>query len=251
MVNNNLLDANMNAPIIEINNLVFSYSVTNKKCLDISQLIIAKGERVFLYGPSGSGKSTLLGVLGGVLVAQQGSVQLLGKKIGQDLTTMKSSARDKFRADHIGFLFQQFNLIPYLSVFDNVLLPCQFSAKRAANAVATRNTLHQEVERLLLKLDLQPALFNRPVTQLSVGQQQRVAAARALIGKPEIIIADEPTSALDADRQAIFLELLLQESAASNATLVFVSHDRRLAKTFDREINLSELNRAVLEAETA
>ena len=237
----------MNMPVIQINKLVFSYSAASKPCLDINEFSIAKGERVFLYGPSGSGKSTLLGILGGVLVAQQGNIQLLG----QDLTAMKSSARDKFRADHIGFLFQQFNLIPYLSVFDNVLLPCQFSSKRAANAVATGNTLRQEVERLLLKLDLQPALFNRPVTQLSVGQQQRVAAARALIGKPEIIIADEPTSALDADRQAIFLALLLQESAASNATLLFVSHDRRLAKTFDREINLSELNHAVLEAELA
>ena len=237
----------MNMPVIQINKLVFSYSAASKPCLDINEFSIAKGERVFLYGPSGSGKSTLLGILGGVLVAQQGNIQLLG----QDLTAMKSSARDKFRADHIGFLFQQFNLIPYLSVFDNVLLPCQFSSKRAANAVATGNTLRQEVERLLLKLDLQPALFNRPVTQLSVGQQQRVAAARALIGKPEIIIADEPTSALDADRQAIFLALLLQESAASNATLLFVSHDRRLAKTFDREINLSELNHAILEAELA
>ena len=237
----------MNMPVIQINKLVFSYSAASKPCLDINEFSIAKGERVFLYGPSGSGKSTLLGILGGVLVAQQGNIQLLG----QDLTAMKSSARDKFRADHIGFLFQQFNLIPYLSVFDNVLLPCQFSSKRAANAVATGNTLRQEVERLLLKLDLQPALFNRPVTQLSVGQQQRVAAARALIGKPEIIIADEPTSALDADRQAIFLALLLQESAASNATLLFVSHDRRLAKTFDREINLSELNHAVLETELA
>ena len=237
----------MNMPVIQINKLVFSYTAASKPCLDINEFSITKGERVFLYGPSGSGKSTLLGVLGGVLVAQQGNIQLLG----QNLTTMKSSVRDKFRADHIGFLFQQFNLIPYLSVFDNVLLPCQFSTKRAANAVATGNTLRQEVERLLLKLDLQPALFNRPVTQLSVGQQQRVAAARALIGKPEIIIADEPTSALDADRQAIFLALLLQESAASNATLLFVSHDRRLAKTFDREINLSELNHAILEAELA
>ena len=134
----------MNMPVIQINKLVFSYSAASKPCLDINEFSIAKGERVFLYGPSGSGKSTLLGILGGVLVAQQGNIQLLG----QDLTAMKSSARDKFRADHIGFLFQQFNLIPYLSVFDNVLLPCQFSSKRAANAVATGNTLRQEVERL-------------------------------------------------------------------------------------------------------
>lgn len=236
----------MKTPIVQINKLVFSYATASTPCLDIHEMSIADGERVFLYGPSGSGKSTLLSILGGVLLAQQGSVQLLG----QDLSGMKSSARDEFRAEHIGFLFQQFNLIPYLSVFDNVLLPCQFSAKRAAKAVAKDNTLSQEVERLLVKLDLQPKLFNRPVTQLSVGQQQRVAAARALIGKPEIIIADEPTSALDADRQAIFLELLLQETATSNATLLFVSHDRRLAESFDREINLCDLNRAVFEAET-
>lgn len=245
--------------MIEIKNLTFAYAKSKINCIDIESFVVNKGERVFLYGPSGSGKSTLLGILGGVLVAdaQHENASPANENacvvslMDNNLTTMKPHARDKFRADHIGFLFQQFNLIPYLSVFDNVLLPCKFSAKRAANAVATGNTLHQEVERLLLKLDLQPALFNRPVTQLSVGQQQRVAAARALIGKPEIIIADEPTSALDADRQAIFLELLLQESAASNATLLFVSHDRRLANTFDREINLSELNRAVLEVETS
>jgi putative ABC transport system ATP-binding protein len=226
-------------PIIRLDRLQFSYASSTAPCLDIAGFAADKGDRVFLYGPSGSGKSTLLGILGGVLLPQQGTVSILG----HDLAAMTSSARDRFRADHIGFLFQQFNLIPYLSVFDNVLLPCRFSARRMQQALAGGATLHAEAERLLSHLDLAPSLWQRPVTQLSVGQQQRVAAARALIGRPEIVIADEPTSALDADRQAAFLQLLLRECAEADATLLFVSHDRRLAADFTREIDLASINR--------
>jgi putative ABC transport system ATP-binding protein len=229
----------MIAPIIQLKDLVFRYAVTTVPCLDIPEFTAARGDRVFLYGPSGSGKSTLLGILGGVLAPQQGEVRILGK----DLAAMSPAARDRFRADHIGFLFQQFNLIPYLSVFDNLLLPCRFSAKRMQQALAGGATLHAEAERLLLHLDLGPTLWKRPVTQLSVGQQQRVAAARALIGRPEIVIADEPTSALDADRQTSFLHLLLRECTEASATLLFVSHDRRLAADFKREIDLHSINR--------
>jgi putative ABC transport system ATP-binding protein len=232
--------------IIQLDHLLFRYASSAAPCLDIEGFTANKGDRVFLYGPSGSGKSTLLGILGGVLLPQQGTVQVLG----QDLAAMSSSARDRFRADHIGFLFQQFNLIPYLSVFDNVLLPCRFSARRMQQALAGGATLHAEAERLLSHLDLSPSLWQRAVTQLSVGQQQRVAAARALIGRPEIVIADEPTSALDADRQASFLQLLLRECAEANATLLFVSHDRRLAADFTREIDLAAINR-VKQEETA
>ncbi len=157
---------------------------------------------------------------------------------------MSPSARDRLRADHIGFIFQQFNLIPYLSVTDNVLLSCRFSARRRDRAIASGNTLQGEVARLLDHLDIAIELRHRPVTKLSVGQQQRVAAARALIGRPEIVIADEPTSALDAERQKAFLDLLSRECIAADATLLFVSHDRRLASGFSREIDLSSLNRA-------
>jgi putative ABC transport system ATP-binding protein len=235
------------ASIIHLKNLVFRYANAVAPCLDIAEFSADAGDRVFLYGPSGSGKSTLLGILGGVLVPEQGEVKILGR----NLLPMTSAARDRFRADHIGFLFQQFNLIPYLSVFDNVLLPCRFSDRRMQQALAGGATLHEEAERLLSHLDLGPSLWNRPVTQLSVGQQQRVAAARALIGRPEIVIADEPTSALDADRQASFLQLLLRECTEANATLLFVSHDRRLATAFKREIDLHSINRVSQEEESA
>ena len=134
------------------------------------------------------GKSTLLGLLGGVAVPQAGRIELLG----QDLAQLGSHARDRFRADHIGFLFQQFNLLPWLSAIDNVLLPCTFSARRKRRAEPDPRAA---AATLLTQLDLDPTLWNRPAAELSVGQQQRVAAARALIGRPEILIADEPTSA--------------------------------------------------------
>jgi len=165
--------------------------------------------------------------------------------LGQPVSALPGAARDRFRVDHVGFVFQQFNLVPYLSVLDNVLLPCRFSALRAQRALsASDGDLAHEARRLLEALDLPRALLARPATQLSVGQQQRVAAARALLGRPEIVIADEPTSALDAATQQRFIELLLRECAAAQATLLFVSHDRRLAAHFTREVALAELNRA-------
>jgi putative ABC transport system ATP-binding protein len=222
---------------LRIADLVFRWPRQVAACLDIPHLELAAGERVFLHGPSGSGKSTLLGLLGGVALPQAGTIELLGT----DITRLGSRARDRFRADHIGFLFQQFNLLPWLSALDNVLLPCTFSPRRRERAGADPRA---DAERMLRHLDLDAASWRKPAGELSVGQQQRVAAARALIGRPEILIADEPTSALDAERQQIFIDLLLQESAAVGATLVFVSHDRRLAGHFDRIVALDAINQA-------
>ncbi|HSM23175.1 MAG TPA: ATP-binding cassette domain-containing protein, partial [Rubrivivax sp.] len=145
--------------------------------------------------------------------------------------------RDAFRADHVGYVFQQFNLLPYLSVLDNVRLPCRFSRRRAARAPA------DAAEHLLARVGLAEALWRRPAAQLSVGQQQRVAAARALIGAPELVIADEPTSALDTDLREAFMDLLLEACAGAGSTLVFVSHDDRLAARFDRRLELPAINR--------
>ncbi|MCB5190777.1 ABC transporter ATP-binding protein [Methylobacillus arboreus] len=226
----------MVSPVIQLENFQFRWPLAQQDCLDIDSLVVMPGEHVFLHGPSGSGKSTLLGILGGVHIPQTGAVTILG----QQLNLLKGTARDRFRADHIGFLFQQFNLIPYLSVLENVLLPCRFSQYRRNNI---KGDMAQEAHRLLKALDIHADLWLRPVTALSVGQQQRVAAARALIGKPEIIIADEPTSSLDAQRQRAFLDLLMQECATASATLMFVSHDQRLAASFDRKVALDEINR--------
>ena len=227
---------------LKINDLVYRWPRQTMTCLDIPRLEVARGERVFLHGPSGSGKSTLLGLLGGVALPQAGRIELLGQDLGQ----LDSHARDRFRADHIGFLFQQFNLLPWLSALDNVLLPCTFSARRKLRTGADPRV---SAANLLTQLDLTPELWRKPAGELSVGQQQRVAAARALIGRPEILIADEPTSALDAERQQTFIDLLLREAATGGATLIFVSHDRRLAAHFDRTLALDEINRVATGAD--
>jgi putative ABC transport system ATP-binding protein len=219
--------------IVRLANLRFDWLGT--PCLNIASLEVSAGEQIFLYGPSGSGKSTLLNLLAGVLLPRSGDIAILG----QSLRLLSAAARDRFRADHIGLIFQQFNLIPYLSAMDNVLLSCRFSRRRRERAGA----LDDAATRLLSHLDLEPATWHRPATALSVGQQQRVAAARALIGTPELVIADEPTSALDAERQSAFLDLLGTECAQAGAALVFVSHDRRLAGRFSREVALTEINR--------
>lgn len=230
------------APVVLARGLRFSWP-DGAPCLDLPEFEVSDRQQVFLYGPSGCGKSTLLNLLGGVLRPAAGMLQLLG----HDLMRLSPAARDRFRADHIGFIFQQFNLIPYLSVLDNVLLPCRFSRRRRARAREQSTSLHDEAARLLQHLDLERALWQRRATALSVGQQQRVAAARALIGRPEIVLADEPTSALDSERQAAFLALLRQECAAAGAAMLFVSHDRRLASGFDRELSLAALNQCVVD----
>lgn len=199
--------------------------------MTLAHLAVDAGKSLFLHGPSGVGKSTLLNLIGGVLLPERGGVELLGQPLGK----LSAAGRDAFRADHLGFVFQQFNLIPYLSVLDNVLLPCRFSARRAARA----GDPQAEARRLLGELDLAASLATVPAAELSVGQQQRVAAARALIGRPEIIIADEPTSALDASRQSAFIDLLLREAKAAGSTVVFVSHDERLAAHFDEKLALT------------
>jgi len=224
-------------PAVRITDLQFAWPGQKQPCLDIADFSVARGGSVFVHGDSGSGKSTLLALLGGVLKPQRGSLRVLGT----ELTAMSAAERDRFRVDHTGFIFQQFNLIPYLSMQHNVLLPCRFSPRRRQRALARSPSLPAEARRLLAELDLDEALWTRPVTQLSVGQQQRVAAARALIGAPELVIADEPTSALDAGRQAAFLDLLARECALAGATLIFVSHDARLASHCATSVAMADL----------
>ena len=237
----------MAQPAIQIDDLRFRWRADHAPCLEIAAFRVERGERIFLHGPSGSGKSTLLALIGGVLVPERGAVRVLD----QDLGRLNAAARDRFRVDHVGFIFQQFNLVPYLSVIDNVLLPCRFSQRRRGRAEIGARSAHEEAVRLLQDLGIDASLRARPVVQFSVGQQQRVAAARALIGQPELLIADEPTSSLDSDRQAAFLELLARESDKAGVTLVFVSHDMRLAANFNRVVAMASLNGAADVAEAA
>lgn len=225
--------------MIEIDDISFRWRPTDAPVIDIGALSVGKGERVFIEGPSGSGKTTLLNLLGGVVLPERGTIRIAGS----DITSLSGAQRDRFRADHIGFIFQMFNLIPYLSVIDNVTLPCKFSHKRAQSALASSTTLEDEARRLLAHMRLDAgALGERPAVELSTGQQQRIAVARSLIGAPDVVIADEPTSALDTDARQSFMALLFEEVRASGATLLFVSHDRQLQQGFDRTLKLAEVN---------
>lgn len=232
------------AAAVALEETVFAWPGQSAATLDIPAFRVEPGEHVFIAGPSGSGKSTLLGLIAGILAPDRGTVSVNGSPISQ----WSGSRRDVFRGDNIGFIFQQFNLIPYLSILENVLIPCRLSAPRSERAGTGAENPLAAAKRLLERLDLSPDLWDRPVTKLSVGQQQRVAAARALIGRPFLLIADEPTSSLDADRREAFLELLLRESRAAGSTLLFVSHDLSLAAEFSRTVRLGELNQAGGEA---
>ena len=222
-------------PAIDFKNLRYRYR-TGPEVLSIPSLEVPAGQRVFLHGPSGSGKTTLLGIIAGVLTPTSADRALV---LGHDLARLSAGELDSFRGQHLGYLFQLFNLLPWLSVMENVTLPVLLHPAR-------RERLGGESPEaaalgLLDRLDLSE-FVDTPVTDLSVGQQQRVAAARALIGRPSLLIADEPTSALDADRRTAFIDLLFQECEAAEATLLFVSHDLSLGSRFDTQLSLPELN---------
>ena len=226
---------------IHLTDVRFAWRRDEPDIIDIDDFAVARGERLFIVGPSGSGKSTLLSLLGGVVVPRDGRVEVLG----EDLAGMRGWRRDRFRADHVGFVFQMFNLVPYLSVVDNVTLPCRFSRRRRARAKARSSSARDDAMRLLAELELDRSkLLARAIVDLSIGQQQRVAVARALIGSPEIVIADEPTSALDEGARVRFLELLFAECESEGTTLLFVSHDSRLGTLFDRSVSMQEINRS-------
>ena len=232
----------MSETILDLKNVCFSWKNSGRELLNLPELLVEQHDHVFLQGPSGSGKSTLLALVGGILVSESGTLKVLGTEI----KSLSSSARDAFRVDHIGFIFQLFNLLPYLSIEENVMLPLSFSKIRAKRAGRTKIDQVNEAHRLLKSLALGEQLAEKsPVTELSVGQQQRVAAARALIGNPELIIADEPTSALDADLRHSFLELLFGECKKAGSTLLFVSHDSSLSEHFKRKISMDEINNNV------
>lgn len=222
--------------VVELNKLQFRWKGQNQSTIDIDELFVKQGEHVFIKGASGSGKTTLLNLLAGILVPESGNIKILD----QDLAKLSLSARDRFRSDHMGIIFQQFNLLPYLSVMENIILPCQFSARRNKQA----GDVSQTAAKLLDHLKINEDLKHRKVTELSVGQQQRVAVARALIGKPELIIADEPTSALDTDTRNDFLSLLFSQAEQQGSTILFVSHDPYIADQFPRVLDLKEINHA-------
>lgn len=226
-------------------NLVYYWQKGETPTLDIPELSIRKGERVFVAGPSGSGKTTLLNLLTGINTPITGELWVCDHAMHE----LSNARRDRFRCDHVGVIFQQFNLLPYLSVLENVMLPCRLSKRRQYDISARKTSALDEARQLLNALQIEPRLHKLAVTSLSVGQQQRVATARAFMGSPEIIIADEPTSALDTDRQQAFIDLLKTQCDRTAATLIFVSHNHGLTGYFDRVIPLQDIQRHTTHSE--
>lgn len=223
----------MNESIIKIDTVKFYWSKKSNFKIFVPNLEIKKGEKVLLLGESGSGKTTILSLICGFLNPLSGNIFINGKTINQ----LSSKTKDEYRADNIGIIFQQFNLLPYANVVDNVLLPLYFSKVRSNNVPKKR----EKVIELFKQLRLPDDIIQFKASSLSMGQQQRVAVARALIGNPSLIIADEPTSSLDADAQKIFLDLMFEQISENNSTLLMVSHDRSLSGQFDRLIDINEI----------
>jgi len=221
-----------NLPAISLRDVKFGWNNSEIPLLDIENLQVAPNEHVFLHGSSGSGKSTLLNILAGINVPQYGNVEILG----ESLINLSPRKRDQFRAQHMGIIFQQFNLISYLSVLDNLMLRAEFSNQPKYEAT-------QKAQELIFSLGLSD-LADKKAQYLSVGQQQRVAVARALINSPEIIIADEPTSALDSDNRDVFMGLLFKSATSAGSTIVFVSHDKSLSHFFNRSLEITSLSAA-------
>ena len=224
---------------VQLEEITFFWPGQEQPTLNIPSFCLGQGETLFLSGPSGCGKSTLISLIAGILQPNTGSVHVNGTR----MDNLPPSLRDALRGDNIGLVFQQFNLIPHLSMLNNVLLPCRFSAVRASRAAAKDGSPDQSAQHLLENLGLGSELWSQSVARLSVGQQQRVALARALVGAPPLIMADEPTSALDADRRSDFLRLLLRQCADAGSSLLFVSHDTALAAEFGRCLSLAHINR--------
>ena len=224
---------------ISLSNIKFSWgSAESDFQLKLNNFQLNRQESSILVGPSGAGKSTLLSLICGTIRPEEGTVRILD----QSIENKSAAERDSFRADHLGIIFQHFNLIPYLSAIDNVLLPLHFSSNRKKKSGKTQSKLVLEAERLLRALGIVPETLGRQkANTLSIGQQQRVAAARAFIGSPELIIADEPTSSLDEKSQDEFLDQLFSQKEVTGATLIMVSHNARVAKRFNKLIKLQDI----------
>lgn len=218
---------------IELTNISFHYpKQPDKTVLNIPSWSVPTGKQVFVHGPSGGGKSTFLNLLSGLIQPTEGHIDILGQRLSQ----MNSRRRDNFRANHIGYVFQQFNLIPYLNAIDNTRLANKFAQQKH------KSVSNDEIKHLLQSLNISENDWHNPVRNLSIGQQQRVAIARALVNKPQLLIADEPTSSLDSANRDTFMALLVSIVAANGITCVFVSHDLSLSQYFNKIESLSDIN---------
>lgn len=197
--------------------------------LDIPEFSVWEGQHIAVRGTSGSGKTTLLHCISGMTLPDSGVISVLGT----DITRLSESQRDRYRANHIGYIFQSFNLLDGFTALENVQLGMQFADKKIPASRA---------KELLSRVGLSERLNNRP-SQLSMGQQQRVCIARALANDPEIILADEPTGSLDPKTSAEVLALI--KEVTQGKTLILVSHETEVLAQFETNLDLTELNQAV------
>ncbi|MFQ6552176.1 ABC transporter ATP-binding protein [Aestuariibius insulae] len=223
----------MTETVLKLSDVAYQWKGSGGFSIEVPRLEANKGETILLLGRSGSGKSTLLSLICGIVLPSSGSIEIAET----ELTALSRGARDRLRAEYIGVIFQQFNLLPFGSVMDNILLPLRFAPERRKRA----GNIANEALRFCSALGLPDGIEHLSAEKLSVGQQQRVAVARALIGYPPLIVADEPTSALDVDSQAGFLDLLFQQIKEHGTSLLMVSHDPRLGEFFDRVINMEDI----------
>ena len=223
----------MDDSIVKIESLRFQWSKNNNFKIFVPKLEVGRGKKVLFLGESGSGKTTLLSLICGFLEPLSGSISINDKII----SNLTSTNKDAYRSDNIGIIFQQFNLLPYANVIDNIILPLYFSKQRSKKVESKINA----AMNLCDQLRLPESILNQKASNLSVGQQQRVAVARALIGSPSIIVADEPTSSLDTEAQELFLDLMFDQISKNSSTLLMVSHDKSLTNYFDQVIDINEI----------
>jgi ABC-type lipoprotein export system ATPase subunit len=225
--------------MLSVENVVKSFRLPDGSrlpILNVPSFAAAQAEQLALVGQSGSGKTTLLHVIAGITRPDSGSVTINGTEI----TSLAEAGRDRFRARHIGYVFQTFNLLPGFTALENVLLGMSFVGERADETRA---------RRLLERVGLAGRLHHKPA-MLSVGEQQRTAVARALANRPKLLLADEPTASIDARHQQQVLELIRQTCREDGVTLILVTHGREVAEQFERVERLESINRLGVEAET-
>ncbi|MDA1013170.1 MAG: ABC transporter ATP-binding protein [Planctomycetota bacterium] len=217
--------------MIEIKDLLFRFGNVGF-ALRIPHLQIESGERVAIVGPSGSGKTTLLNLLAGIQTPTSGCIQVAETEVSQ----LNDAARRAFRISRIGLVFQEFELIEYLSVFENILLPFRINRRLRLDADATESAAS------LVQATGLGELTQRFPKQLSQGERQRASLCRALVHRPPVVLADEPTGNLDPANKQSVLDMLLQRTRDANATLIMVTHDHSLLNRFDRVVDFAELN---------
>lgn len=220
--------------MIQMQHLKFSYPQSHFR-LSIPELEIKETEKVAVIGPSGCGKTTLLNLISGILIPDQG--RLLS--CGIDLKTLNDSQRRAYRISKIGFVFQEFELIDYLNVHENILLPYLINS-----TLQLDEGVQQRARELATAMQID-AYFSSRIDRISQGERQRVAICRALLPQPQILLADEPTGNLDPANKRLIRDLLIEQTSRTDATLIMVTHDDRLLDQFDRTIDIERFHEMV------